>query len=145
MENRKLHTFIERHCLAVEFITQLELGDAEAFQDMFGKFLRTVGGFPNTDERGKQFGRACVYYNTKTNSANTARALPGSRGKGNDRDERGKGKGDVRNANLTNGGIPIGELIITKGKKRMMSIAMVGEIELMRFYSQGMRTSLQFI
>ena len=49
MGNRKLHTVIEGHCLAAEFITKLELGDAEASQDMFGKFL-------NTDARGKRFG-----------------------------------------------------------------------------------------
>ena len=93
MFGRKLHTVIGRHCLTMEFATQLELGEAEAFQDMFGEFLRTVGEFLNTDARGKQFGRSDVYDNTKMNLANTARALPGSRGKGNARDARGKGRG----------------------------------------------------
>ena len=92
MRNRKLHTVIEGHCLAMEFVTQLELGDAEAFRDMFGKFWMPTGEFPNTDARGKQFGRADVRDNARMNLANAARALPGSRGKGNARDERGKGK-----------------------------------------------------
>ena len=92
MKNRKLHTVIERHCLAMEFITQLELEDAEDFQDTSGKFSRTIDEFPNTGARGKQFGSSDVYDNAKMNLANKARALPGSRGKGNARDERGKGK-----------------------------------------------------
>ena len=54
MKNRKPHTVIERHCMAMGFITQLELGDAEAFQDIFGKFLRTIDEFSNTDARGRK-------------------------------------------------------------------------------------------
>ena len=56
MKNRKTHTVIERNCLAMEFITQLELGDAEAFQDTFGKFLGTMDEFLNTDARGGNLG-----------------------------------------------------------------------------------------
>ena len=37
MFGRKLHTVIGRHCRTMEFITQLKLGGAEAFQDMLGK------------------------------------------------------------------------------------------------------------
>ena len=38
----------------------------------------------------------------------------------------GGGRGNVRHANLTNGGIPIGKLITIKGEKGMMSIVMIG-------------------
>ena len=98
----------------------MELGDAESFQDMCGKFSRTTDEFLNTDERGEQFGRAGVYDNAKMNLANAARSLPGSRGKGNDREsknltgrsrfsqqERGTGRQrNARNANQTNGANP---------------------------------------
>ena len=77
----------------MEFITQLELGDAEAFRDMIGKSFRTIDEFPNTDARGEQFGKSDVYGNAKMNLANATRSLPGSRGQGNSRDGRGKGKG----------------------------------------------------
>ena len=43
------------------------------------------------------------------------------------------------------GEIPIAKLIITKGKKGMMSIRMIGGIELMMFYSHEMGMSLQVI
>ena len=42
-------------------------------------------------------------------------------------------------------GIPIGKLIVIKGKKGVTSIRMVGEIKLRRFYSHEMGMSLQSI
>ena len=56
VKNHKLPTVIERHCLTMEFITQLELGDSGDFQDMLGKFLRAIGEFLNTDARGNNLG-----------------------------------------------------------------------------------------
>ena len=96
MKKRKLHTVIERRCLSAEFVTQMEMGGAEAFRDLFGKFLRKVGGFLNTDACGEGggFGKSVVYDNAKMNLANAARALPGSRGKCNAMGEKGKGKED---------------------------------------------------
>ena len=56
----------------------------------------SIGGFAKSD----------VYYNAKLNLANISR-IPGSRGIGNARDERGKGrKGNRRDANLTSWGDP---------------------------------------
>ena len=52
-----------------------------------------------------------------------------------------KEKGNVRNSNLTNGGIPIGKLIITKGKRGAMSIRAIVEIELTMFYLQEIQMS----
>ena len=90
----------------MEFITQLEEADAEQFQDDFGKFIRGIDEYMNTDALGGQFGKAVVYDNTKLNLANISRS-PGSRVKGNARDERGKGrKGNIRDAHLTNWGDP---------------------------------------
>ena len=79
-----------------------------------------MGEYLNTNARGKQFGRADVYDNAKLNLPNTGMALPGSRGKDNDRggadvqnwssfaqQERGEGRQwNTRNANVTNGGEP---------------------------------------
>ena len=124
----------------MEFITQMETGDAEDSHGAFGKFLKTIYEFPNTDARRKQFGKADVYDRTKLNLENAARALPGSRGKGNDREspnltgrsrfaqqERG-GKGketqEMRIGQI--GEIRIGKLIIAKDKKGMMSIRGLG-------------------
>ena len=67
-------------------------GEAGDFRDAFGKFLRTIVEYLNTDTQREQFGKADVYDNAKLNLANNARAIPGSRGKGNDRDENRKGK-----------------------------------------------------
>ena len=57
-----------------------------------------------------------------------------------------KEKGGVRNTNPTNGGgSRYGGLIITKGKKGMLSSRAIGEIKLMMFYSREMRMGLQAI
>ena len=57
VKTRKLHPVIERSCPTMEFITQMEMGDAEAFRDALGKFLRTIDEFPNTDARGDNLGK----------------------------------------------------------------------------------------
>ena len=72
VKTHNLHAVIERHCLTMEFIKQLEAGDAEDFQDYFGKFLRAIDGYLNTDALVKQFGKADVYDNAKLNLANNA-------------------------------------------------------------------------
>ena len=89
VKSHKLSGVIERHCLPVEFITQLEESDTDQLQDYFGKFIRRIDEYLNTDAIGEQFGKADVYDNAKLNLASSAR-IPGSRGKGNARDERGK-------------------------------------------------------
>ena len=73
LKTHKPHTVIGGHCLAMEFVKQLEAGDAGGSQDDFGKFLRTIDGYLNTDALGKQFGKADVYDNAKLNWANSAR------------------------------------------------------------------------
>ena len=81
--------------------------ESEQFQDSFSKFLRQIDEYLDTESLGEQFGGvvgwgADVYDNAKLNSANISR-IPGSRGKANARDYRGKGrKGNRRDANLTN-------------------------------------------
>ena len=85
---------------------------------IFGKFVRRIGEYANTDAVGKQFGEADVYDNAKLNLPNEGRSLPCPRGRDNARggtnlqnwsrlaqQERGKGrKGNTRNANVTNWG-----------------------------------------
>ena len=56
VKTHKLHAVIEIHFLAMEFDKQLAAGDAEYSQDDFGKFLRTIGDYLDTDAPGKQFG-----------------------------------------------------------------------------------------
>ena len=92
-KTHRIHTVMENHCLATEFIKQLEAGDAEDFQDDFGKCLRTIGEYLNTDAFGKQIGKADVNDNAKLNLDNNARfqarevkiILWGQRGKGGKR------------------------------------------------------------
>ena len=93
-KTHKLHTGIAGHCVAMEFIKQSGAGGAEEFQGDFGKFARTIDEYLNTDALGKQFGESDVYDSTKMNSGNNSR-IPGSRGKGNARDERGSGKKEI--------------------------------------------------
>ena len=69
----------------------MEEGESGDFQDAFGIFFRTIDEYLNTDALGKQLGGSDVYDNTKMNLGNNSR-IPGSRGKGNARDERGIGK-----------------------------------------------------
>ena len=109
---------IGSHSSAIDFITQLGVNDAEVAQDEIAKFLRRMGEYLNTNARGKQFGKADVYDNAKLNLPSTGGSLPGSRGKDNasgctnvqnwsrfTQQERGEGgKGNTRNANVTNGG-----------------------------------------
>ena len=76
----------------------------------------------NTDALGKQFGEVGCYYNARINFPNSGKGLPGSRGKDNARiasvqnwsmfaqQERGeRRKGNIRNANVTNGEEPARE------------------------------------
>ena len=64
-KTHKPHTGVAGNCLAMEFIKQLGAGGAEEFQDDFGKFVRTIGEYLNTDALGKQFGKSDVYDNTE--------------------------------------------------------------------------------
>ena len=86
----KLHAVIGRHCMAMEFIKHSEEGGSGDPQDDFGKFLRAIDEYLDPDAPGRRFGKSGVYDNAKLNLANNERAIPGSRGKGNDREEKGK-------------------------------------------------------
>ena len=55
-KTHKLHTGIAGHFVAMEFIKQLEAGGAEECQDDFGKFVRTIGEYLNTDALGSNLG-----------------------------------------------------------------------------------------
>ena len=90
VKTHKLRTVIENHFLAMEFIKQLAPCESGDFQDDFGKFLMAIGEYLNTDAPGGRFSKSDVYDNAKLNLANDARAIPGSRGKSNDRGEKGK-------------------------------------------------------
>ena len=76
LKTHKPHTVIGGHCLAMEFVKQLEAGVADDFRDYFGKFPMTIGEYLNTDAAGKQFGKSDVYGNAKVNLANNAHAIP---------------------------------------------------------------------
>ena len=92
--------------MALEYAREMKGSEDEQFQDSFGKFIRSIDEYMNTDSIGEQFGGADVYDNATLNWTNSSRA-PGSRsiGKCNAREERGKGgKGNRRDANLTNWG-----------------------------------------
>ena len=109
-------------------ISKLESGDAEALQDMFGKDLVCVfvcvcvWEYLGAESLGKQFAQADVYDNAKMNLPNAGKGFPVSRSKDNARiahvqnrhrfphQERANGeKGNVRNANVTNGEEPTRE------------------------------------
>ena len=93
---------------------EVGIGRLRGFRDTLGKSAGAIGEFLNTDARGRAlavvvaggggpFVRAGAYDNAKINSANTSRAIPGSKGKVSARDGRGDRRGGARNANLTNG------------------------------------------
>ena len=74
VKTRKFRPVIERHFMTIVFVKRLGSGDSEDFQDDFGKFLRTIDEYLNTDALGAQFGKADVYDNAKLNLANNSRA-----------------------------------------------------------------------
>ena len=45
VKTRKLHTVTQRHCMAMEFITQMEMGGASSFQDAIGKLVGKLMNF----------------------------------------------------------------------------------------------------
>ena len=121
--------------------------EADQSRDSFSMFLRHIGEYLNTDSIGKQFGESDVNDNAKLNLANISR-IPGSRGKGNARDDRGNGrKGNRRDANLTNWEDPnwaAGSHQIQKGEMaKMMSIAESSRINTAAFYLQDVEMGLQ--
>ena len=85
VETHKLIQVIERHCLTIEYMTQLETSDAEISRDGFGEVLRRMSEYSNTGARGGKFGKSDVYDNAELNLPNAGKALPGSRGKYNAR------------------------------------------------------------
>ena len=93
VKSRKLFGVVERHCVALEFTTQMGESEDEQFQDNFGKCMGSIDEYLNTDSIVGQFGETDVYDRAKINSRNISR-IPGSRAKGkcNAREEKGKGR-----------------------------------------------------
>ena len=103
-QSRKLRGVVGRHCATLDFMKKMKESDDGQFQDSFGKFLRTIGEYLNTDSIEKQFGKADVYDNAPIILTNSSR-IPGSRAKGKDntREEKGnRRKWNRREANVTN-------------------------------------------
>ena len=116
VKTHNLNPIIANRCLNIDFILKLEAGEAEECCDMSGKDLGRMCEFLNTESLGKQFWQADVYDNTKVNFPNPGKGSPGSISKDNDiianvhnwsrfaKQEMGRcSKGNVRNANVTNG------------------------------------------
>ena len=57
VKTHKLRQVVQNHCLAIEFTTRLGKNDDEGFRDKFGKVLRTMGEYLNTEARGGNSGK----------------------------------------------------------------------------------------
>ena len=60
VKSHKLSGFAEGNCMPMEFITQLGESDAEQFRDEFGKFIRRICGYMNTESLWGEFGKSDV-------------------------------------------------------------------------------------
>ena len=95
-KSHKLGGVVEKHCLPIELMWDLEEPDSESPRDKFPKYLRREDEPVNSESIERQFRHSDVYYSTAAILNRDRAPCSRAKGKGNGREGKGaRRKGQI--------------------------------------------------